>query len=111
MSTIIKQIIDKQGQKIAPITNIKSVFDDNGTRLDVILDTSSIKSGLFSDKPLASSGIGIGFAYFCTDKQSPESSSPGLVIFHKGNDVWVDSLGRIVNDNYTQDYSDSLVIE
>ena len=57
-------------------------------------------SGLFSDKPISSLGIKSGFQYFCTDKQSPESSEPGLMIYYKGDDVWVDSLGRVVDENY-----------
>lgn len=58
------------------------------------------KIGTFSEKPLSSTGIKEGFQYFCTDKQSPESSEQGLMIYHKGNNVWVDSLGRVVDDNY-----------
>ena len=50
-------------------------------------------SGIFSQKP---SNPSIGFAYFCTDKQTTEGSTNGIVIYHKGGNVWVDALGRVV---------------
>ena len=53
--------------------------------------------GTFAEKPLASSGIPNGFAYFCTDKQTTEGQSNGIIIYHKGVDVWVDALGRVVS--------------
>ena len=61
-----------------------------------------IYSDKFNNKPTVEQGIPIGFAYFCTDKQSPESTQPGLMIYHKGNNVWIDSMNRIVDDNYPQ---------
>lgn len=36
-----------------------------------------------------------GIAFF-TDKSLPESDTEGIAIFYKGNDVWVDVLGRII---------------
>lgn len=59
-----------------------------------------IYSDKFNNKPTVEQGIPIGFAYFCTDKKSPESTQPGLMIYHKGNNVWIDSMNRIVDDNY-----------
>lgn len=56
-----------------------------------------LNTGTFVQKPISPN---IGFAYFCTDKQSPESTQPGLMIYHKGNNVWIDSMNRIVDDNY-----------
>ena len=35
--------------------------------------------------------------YFCTDKQSTEGGTNGIEIIHKGNNVWVDALGRVVS--------------
>ena len=35
--------------------------------------------------------------YFCTDKQTTEGASNGIMIYHKGNNVWVDALGRVVS--------------
>ena len=57
----------------------------------------AISVGNFSNKPLASSGIKVGFQYFCTDRQTTEGSTNGIMIYHKGNDVWVDALGRVVS--------------
>lgn len=55
-------------------------------------------SGTFSQKPTVEEyEIKIGFAYFCTDKQTTEGNSNGIMIYHKGNDVWVDALGRVVS--------------
>lgn len=53
--------------------------------------------GTFSQKPSVSANlIPIGYKYFCTDKQTSEGASNGIEIIHKGNDVWVDALGRVV---------------
>lgn len=54
-------------------------------------------SGKFSEKP---NSAPIGFSYFCTDKQTSESSINGIMIYYKGDNVWVDSLGKVVDDNY-----------
>ncbi len=74
----------------------------NGNRW-VKADGSEISAklyGSFADKP-SSDKIYIGFRYFCTDRQSVEQSSidpdlKGIEIIYKGNDVWCDALGRIV---------------
>lgn len=52
------------------------------------------KSGIFSDKPITD--VPIGYAYFCIDRKSTEASSNGIVIYYKGDNVWVDALGRVV---------------
>lgn len=52
-------------------------------------------SGKFSEKPKAAN-IYVGFRYFCTDRQTVEGRTNGIEIIHKGNDVWVDVLGRVV---------------
>ena len=54
-------------------------------------------TGTYAEKPLASSGIPNGFAYFCTDKQTTEGQANGIMIYHKGSDVWVDALGRTIS--------------
>lgn len=51
-------------------------------------------SGDFSEKPLSPK---IGFAYFCTDRQTTEGATNGIMIYHKGNNMWVDALGRVVS--------------
>lgn len=52
------------------------------------------KHGTFDEKP---NDINIGFAYFCTDKQTAEGTINGIMIYHKGNNIWVDAFGRVVN--------------
>ena len=51
-------------------------------------------SGLFKNRP--KDNVILGEMYFCTDKSVPESDTEGIAIFYKGNDVWVDALGRII---------------
>lgn len=51
-------------------------------------------SGNYNEKPL---NPNIGFAYFCTDKQTTEGSVNGVMIYYKGNNVWVDALGRVIS--------------
>ena len=84
--------------------NNGTIITNNTTKLinyngNAILNGNHINSGLFSNKPINTI---IGKTYFCTDKQSPESTQPGLMIYHKGNNVWIDSMNRIVDDNYPQ---------
>lgn len=54
------------------------------------------KRGTYNLKPTEDSDIPIGFAYFCTDKQTTEGKTNGIAIYYKGNNVWVDALGRVV---------------
>lgn len=77
-------------------------FADNS--IDAVYRTLGIKTvsidirtqGTFTQKPDASD-IYVGFAYFCTDKQTTEGATDGIIIYHKGSDVWVDALGRVVS--------------
>lgn len=66
-------------------------YDSNGVQDGVKF------SGAFWQKPTTEQGIQIGFSYFCTDKQTTEGAKNGIMIYHQGNDVWVDALGRIVS--------------
>ena len=66
-------------------------LDSNGIPINVK------SSGNFSNNPAASTGIPIGFQFFCTDKQTEEGKSNGIIIYHKGGDVWVDALGRVIS--------------
>lgn len=50
--------------------------------------------GTFAEKP---SNPSIGFAYFCTDKQTTEGTTNGIMIYYEGGDVWVDALGRVIS--------------
>lgn len=65
-------------------------LNNNGIAYDVKTE------GTFAQKPTSSQGIPTGFKYFCTDKQTTEGQANGIVIYHKGSDVWIDALGRIV---------------
>lgn len=80
-NTVINDIVDSVGEG----TIIK----------EIDLSTNSIirSTGLFSNKP---SNAYTGFAYFCTDKSTLEGSTNGIMIYHKGNNVWVDALGRVI---------------
>lgn len=73
-------------------------FKSDGTWIDalgrIVDDNYPIKTnGNFANKP---NDPKIGFAYFCTDKQTTEGTINGIMIYHKGNNVWVDAFGRIV---------------
>lgn len=87
-------------------TNVKkgtSYFDENlnktiywnGTNwVNNNGDSADINNtGTFEQKPDSPSK---GFAYFCTDKQTTEGSTNGIMIYHKGGNVWVDALGRVI---------------
>ena len=50
--------------------------------------------GNFANKP---DGAPIGFVYFCTDRQTSEGATNGIEIIHKGDNTWVDALGRIIS--------------
>ena len=55
-------------------------------------------SGTFANKPTTTNyNLKVGDSYFCTDKQTTEGATNGIMIYHKGNDVWVDALGRIIS--------------
>ena len=85
----------------ADISNIdiNYVVEDDILEEDLTLFLSYPSIGVFNDKP-KKDYIYKGFQYYCTDKHSPENTNNGLMIYHIGNNTWVDSLGRIVNDNY-----------
>lgn len=68
----------------------ESAYDYDGAKANVI------RSGTFAQKP-SSDDIYVGFKYFCTDKQTTEGATDGIEIIHKGNDVWVDALGRVIS--------------
>lgn len=56
-------------------------------------EIQTVNSGLFENKPKNPS---VGTLYFCTDRQTAEGATDGIVIYHKGGNIWVDALGRIV---------------
>lgn len=79
------------GKLVAYLTNKKKYVDFEGKDLNVK------SSGVFSEKPNADQGIKVGFQFFCTDRKTSEGSTNGIMIYHKGDNVWVDALGRIVS--------------
>jgi hypothetical protein len=81
-------------------SNLEEVIHWDGTHWlnsnKVVAGTPT--SGMFYYKPTTSANlIPIGFKYFCTDKKTAEGSENGVEIIHKGNDVWVDALGRVIS--------------
>lgn len=72
-------IFDREENKLFKINMIDSEFKERGT---------------FAEKPL---NPYIGYQFFCTDKQTTEGQANGIMIYHKGNNIWVDALGRIVS--------------
>lgn len=58
------------------------------------VDATPVTSGTFANKP---TGVDVGYAYFCTDKQTTEGTTNGIMIYYKGGNVWVDALGRVVS--------------
>lgn len=75
-------IYDKAVNKLFRINMIDNDFKERGT---------------FEERP---SNPYVGYSYFCTDKQTTEGASNGIVIYYKGGNVWVDALGRVVDNNY-----------
>lgn len=72
-------IFDKETKELFRINMIKSRFKERGT---------------FAEKP---KNPYIGYQFFCTDRQTAEGASDGMVIYYKGGNVWVDALGRTVS--------------
>lgn len=92
------------GCMIYHVGNDKWVKGD-GTSVDIPL------YGLYENKPTSEHyNIPISFSYFCTDKQTVEGKNNGIMIYYKGqnidddSDIWIDALGRIVDDNYPEKY-------
>ena len=79
-------------------TTNKTIFWSGGKWMDFDgVEYNAVRSGTFENKPTTAQKIYIGFAYFCTDRKTTEGSTNGIMIYHKGNDVWVDALGRVVS--------------
>ena len=76
--------------------SIKQPILWNGTKwVNMLGDSLDIVSqGTFNNKPV---NVNIGYVYFCTDKQTPEGSRDGIMIYYAGNNTWVDALGRVVS--------------
>ena len=51
------------------------------------------RNGTFVDKP---KDVYIGFMYFCIDRKTMEGDNMGIPIYHRGNNIWVDALGRTI---------------
>lgn len=83
--------------EVSGLGMIKFLSPDDALEDGSILEFSEIKKeGLFSQKPAPSLNLPIGFSYFCTDRQTSEGASNGIMIYYKGDNVWVDALGRVV---------------
>ena len=95
---------------------IRAIAIDNNTGVVTWVEPDGAvadvkRSGTFAQKPGAAD-IYVGFRYFCTDRKVDLVSTSGtymqiitpvapdtggMEIIHKGNDVWVDALGRVVS--------------
>lgn len=78
LKNCLTSMLNKYERQIVQITDNKFIL---------------IMSGLFADKPV---NVEIGYPYFCTDKQTTEGSTNGIMIYHKGDNIWVDALGRVI---------------
>ena len=76
----------------AVIPNKSVTLDKIG---DDILQKVTQISGTFNNRPNDSECY-IGKAYFCTDRQTIEGEENGIMIYYKGDGIWVDSLGRTI---------------
>ena len=87
--------------KISINSGVVSYYKDNigFVKYNGIL-LNAKKSGTFSEKPSSDTSIYKGYSYFCTDKKSSESNEAGIIIYYKGNNIWIDSLGRTVTEDY-----------
>lgn len=63
---------------------------------DFIIHTGYADWGWFKGKPVADD-LPINHSYYCYDKKTPESANNGMMIYHKGEGIWVDALGRVVS--------------
>lgn len=74
----------------------KPIYWDGSKWKDSLGDNTSnnLTTGTFSQKP---NNPKIGFSYFCTDKQTSEGATNGIMIYYKGDNIWVDALGRVVS--------------
>lgn len=61
-------------------------------------NANAIRVGLFVDRP--TSFINIGFPFLCIDKKAVNDNTNGLVIYYRGDNIWIDALGRVVDDDY-----------
>lgn len=101
----IRYDYDLQGQEVTIPEGCVLKFEggsiNNGTinyNGCAILNNTNIKTfGTYSEKPAHNEGIQQGFAYFCTDKQTVEGTTNGIMIYYKGDNIWVDALGRVVS--------------
>ena len=75
--------------------NIKYTRNDT-TLVKQLYEADVSRYGTFANVP-ASTDIYTGFEYFCTDRQTVEGTTDGIMIYHKGNNVWVDALGRVIS--------------
>ena len=77
---------------------ILRTFTNGDVKFDwEITDYMAIKDGSFGNYQSKPTNAEIGSSYFCTDRQTSEGASNGIMIYYKGDNVWVDALGRVVS--------------
>ena len=102
-TTIFNDLYDRVdyyqiGDRVLDKSNNTSYFFSPVGWVDSLGNKKEIRyAGLFNEKPTEEDGIKKGFFYFCIDKQTTEGLTNGIMIYHKGNNVWVDALGREIS--------------
>lgn len=98
-ATVIQGVKVNSSTLTPSARGIVSISIAEGSTLGCVkVNNSNIKvkglagSGTFANKP--SSAVA-GTQYFCTDKQTTEGETNGIVIYYNGT-KWVDALGREV---------------
>lgn len=77
---------------------ILRTFTNGDVKFDwELTDYMAIKDGSFGNYQSKPTNAEIGSSYFCTDRQTSEGASNGIMIYYKGNNVWVDALGRVIS--------------
>lgn len=73
------------------IKAIQGLFEQSNTQTDAF-NAISGGSGAFANVPTSPS---VGQMYYCTDKQTEEGATDGIIIVYNGTS-WVDALGRTI---------------
>ena len=87
-------VVGEYKDKLSTITR-KQLLDSKGN--DILAKTE----GTFDEKPVVANGLCLGFGYFCSDLKS-FGGDTGRMIYHRGNDIWIDANGVVINKEYYQ---------
>lgn len=84
----------KKGELIYKATNLYDNTSKAWVQKYVVMNKTENTKGTYDNRPMNTE---VGFAYYCTDKALEGSDNNGIMIFHIGNDVWIDALGGIID--------------